>query len=61
VGRSRGFTHTMVRIQREAERQARAQHAAATRAARESERAHRAYERAQAAADKEAKRLYQES
>jgi restriction system protein len=48
-------------VQREAERQARAQHAAATRAARESERAHRAYERAQAAADKEAKRLYQES
>jgi restriction system protein len=61
MGRNRGFTAALVQIQRESERQARAQAAAATRAAREAERAHRAYERAQAAEAKEYKRLYVES
>jgi restriction system protein len=61
MGRNRGFTGALVQIQRESERQARAQAAAATRAAREAERAHRAYERAQAAEAKEYQRLYVES
>jgi restriction system protein len=61
VGRNRGFTAALIQIQREAERQARAQAAAATRAAREAERAHKAYERAQAAEAKERQRLYVES
>jgi restriction system protein len=61
MGRNRGFTAALMQIQREAERQARAQAAAATRAAREAERAHKAYERAQAAETKERQRLYVES
>jgi restriction system protein len=61
MGRNRGFTAALVQIQRESERQARAQAAATTRAAREAERAHRAYERAQAAEAKEYQRLYVES
>jgi restriction system protein len=61
MGRNRGFTAALVQIQREAERQRKAQAAAATRAAREAERAQRAYERAQAAEAKEYRRLYVES
>ena len=61
MGRNRGLTGAPVQIQRESDRQARAQAAAATRAAREAERAHRAYERAQAAEAKEYQRLYVES
>jgi restriction system protein len=61
MGRNRGFTGALVQIQREAERQRKAQAAAATRAAREGERAHRAYERAMAAEAKEQQRLYVES
>ena len=61
MGRSRGFTGALIPIQREAERQRKAQAAAATRAAREAERAHRTYERATAAEAKEQQRLYVES
>ncbi len=61
MGRNRGFTAALIQIQREAERQSRAQAVAATRAAREAERARKAYERAQAAEAKEQKRLYVES
>jgi len=61
VGRNRGFTAALIQIQREAERQARAQAVAATRAAREAERARKAYQRAQATEAKEQKRLYVES
>jgi restriction system protein len=61
MGRSRGFTGALIQIQREAERQRKAQAAAATRAAREAERAHRAYQRATAAEAKERQRLYVES
>ncbi len=61
MGRNRGFTAALIQIQREAERQRKAELAAATRAAREAERAHRAYERAQAEEAKERQRLYVES
>src|SRR6266511_1596705 len=61
MGRNRGFTAALIQIQREAERQRKAELAAATRAAREAERAHRAYERAQAEDAKELQRLYVES
>jgi restriction system protein len=61
MGRNRGFTAALIQIQREAERQARAQAVAATRAAHEAERARKAYERAQAAEAKERQRLYVES
>jgi restriction system protein len=61
VGRNRGFTRTLIQIQREAEREARARAAAETRTAREAERAHRAYERALAAEEKERKQLYQQA
>jgi restriction system protein len=61
MGRNRGFTGALVQIQREAERQRKAQAAAATRAARDAERAHRAYERAMAAEAKEQQRLYVDS
>ncbi len=61
MGRNRGFTRTLVQIQREAEREARARAAAETRAAREAERAQRAYERALAAEEKERKQLYQQA
>jgi restriction system protein len=61
MGRKRGFTAALVQIQREADRQARAQEAASTRAAREAERARRAYERSQAAEDKARQQLYVES
>jgi restriction system protein len=61
VGRSRGVTRTLIQVQREAEREARARAAAETRAAREAERAQRAYERALVAEAKEQKRLYQEA
>lgn len=61
MGRNRGFTGALIQIQREAERQARLQAAAETRAAREAERARRAYERAEIAEEKEHQRLYLES
>ncbi len=61
MGRNRGFTGALVQIQREADRRARAQAAAATRAAREADRARRAYERSVAADAKERQRLYVES
>ena len=61
MGRNRGFTAALIQIQREAERQRRAEVAAATMAARDAERAHRAYERAQTAEAKERQRLYVES
>jgi restriction system protein len=61
MGRNRGFTAALVQIQREAERQRRAELAAATRAARDAKRAHNAYERAEAAEAKERQRLYVES
>src|ERR687893_75282 len=61
MGRNRGFTAALIQIQREAERRARAEAAAATRMAREADRARRAYERAQAADAKERARLYVES
>jgi len=61
MGRNRGFTAALVQIQREADRRARAQAAAATRAAREADRAQRAYERSVAADAKERQRLYVES
>jgi restriction system protein len=61
MGRNRGFTGALIQIQREAERQARAQAAAQRRAAQEAERARRAYERAIAADERERKRLYVES
>jgi restriction system protein len=61
MGRNRGFTAALIQIQREAERQRKAELAAATRAAREVERTHRAYERALAAEAKERQRLYVES
>jgi restriction system protein len=61
MGRNRGFTAALVQIQRQAERQTRAEAAAATRAAREAERARAAYARAQAAEAKERQRLYVEA
>jgi restriction system protein len=61
MGRNRGFTAALVQIQREAERQRKAEMAAATRAARDAERAHHAYIRTQAAEAKERQRLYVES
>jgi restriction system protein len=61
MGRSRGFTATLVQIHREAERQQRQQQQAARWAATEADRAQRAYERASAADEKERKRLYVES
>ena len=61
MGRNRGFTAALIQIQREAERQRKAELAATTRAARDVERAHRAYERAQTAEAKERQRLYVES
>jgi restriction system protein len=61
MGRNRGFTAALIQIQREAERQRRAELAAATRAARDAQQAHQAYERAQAAEAKERQRLYVES
>jgi restriction system protein len=61
MGRNRGFTAALIQIQREAERQRRAELAAATRAAWDAQQAHQAYERAQAAEAKERQRLYVES
>jgi restriction system protein len=61
VGRNRGFTRSLVEIQKEAERQARARAAAETRAARQAEQARRKSERARAATDKERKQLYRAS
>jgi restriction system protein len=61
VGRSRGFTGVLIQMQRQAEREARAQAAAQRRAAAEAERARRAYERARAADERERARLYTES
>jgi restriction system protein len=61
MGRNRGFTAALIQIQKEAERQRKAQMAAATRAAREADRARKAYERAQVAEAKEHQRLYIES
>jgi restriction system protein len=61
MGRNRGFTAALVQIQREAERQRKAELAATTRVARDAERAHRAYERAQTAEAKERQRLYMDS
>jgi restriction system protein len=61
MARRRGFTATLIQIQRAAERQARADAAARRRAAVDSERARRAYERAQVAQGKERQRLYEES
>jgi restriction system protein len=58
MGRSRGFTRTLIEIQREAERQARARAAAETRAAREAEAARKRYERTRIVAEKERKQLY---
>src|SRR5215470_8876608 len=61
MGRNRGFTATLIQIQRQAEREARARAAAERRAAMEAERAYRAYERARIADEKEQARLYAES
>jgi restriction system protein len=61
MGRNKGFTGALIQIQREAERQRKAQAAAATRAAREAERARKVYERAQVGEAKERQRLYVES
>src|SRR5215211_7430732 len=61
MGRSRGFTATLVQMQREAERQQRQQQQAARRAAAEAERTRQAYRRAAMADEKERKRLYLES
>ncbi len=58
MGRNRGFTRTLIEIQREAERQARARAAAETRAAREAEQARRRYERTRVVVEKERKQLY---
>ena len=61
MGRSRGFTATLVQIQREGGRQRRQQEMATRRAATEADKARRAYERAAALEEKERKRLYLES
>ena len=61
MARRRGFTSTMVQIQREAERRQRAQAAAQRRAVLDADRARKAWERAQAAELKEQQRLYVES
>jgi restriction system protein len=61
VGRNRGFTATLIQIQRQAEREARARAAAERRATAEAERARRAYERARIADEKERTRLYTEA
>jgi restriction system protein len=61
VGRNRGFTATLIQIQRQAEREARARAAAERRATAEAERARRAYERARIADEKERARLYTEA
>ncbi len=61
MGRSRGFTSTMIQMQREAERRQRAQATAQRRAVVDAERARRAYERAQASEAKERQRLYLET
>jgi len=61
VGRNRGFTAALIQVQRQAEREARAQTAAERRATVEAERARRAYERARVADEKEQVRLYTEA
>jgi restriction system protein len=61
VGRNRGFTSTLIQIQRQAERNAKARAAAQRQAALAAERARKAYDRAAAADQKERARLYVES
>ncbi len=61
MGRNRGFTATLIQIQRQAEREARARAATERRATAEAERARRAYERARIADEKERARLYTEA
>lgn len=61
MGRSRGFTATLVQMQREAERRQRQESQALRRAEAEAERARKAYERAAAAEEKDRQRLYAES
>lgn len=61
MARSRGFTSTLIQLQREAERQRRAEEVARRRVAQDAERTRRAYERATAAEQKERQRLYVES
>ncbi len=61
MGRNRGFTAALIQVQRQAEREARAQTAAERRATVEAERARRAYERARVADEKEQVRLYTEA
>lgn len=61
MGRNRGFTTTLIQIQRQAEREARARTSAERRATAEAERARWAYERARMADEKERARLYIEA
>lgn len=61
MGRRRGFTATLMQVQREAERRQRQELQIVRRAEAEAERARNAYEQAAALDEKERKRLYVES
>lgn len=61
MGRNRGFTASLIQIQREAERRTRAQATAELRARREADRALKTHQRAQVVETKERQRLYVES
>lgn len=61
MGRRRGFTATLMQVQREAERRQRQELQIVRRAEAEAERARKAYEQAAASDEKERTRLYVES